>query len=63
MSAQFGAYVTVRYWCPSLFNEGDDDAFDGDQIALVRDLVESEGVLGLEDSHEIISIEIKEEQP
>jgi hypothetical protein len=53
-----GAYVTVRYWCPNLFNEGDDEGFDSPED-LVRELIQSEGIIGMADGEEIVSIEIK----
>jgi hypothetical protein len=56
---EYGAYITVRYWCPNLFSARDlDDTLTADE--LVRGLIQDEGVLGMEESHEIVSIEISE---
>ena len=53
-----GAFITVRYWCPNLFNDED----LGDQWQkpedLVRYLAEEEGVLGIEESNEVTDIRI-----
>ena len=58
----YGAFVTIKYWCPNLFTEGDPEGVDKTPDELVRWLVKEESVLGLADtSGEIVSIDIRED--
>lgn len=56
MADEYGAYVTVRYWLPHLYSKEDVEGTTPE--ALVKWLIQEEGLLGLvEDNGEIINIE------
>lgn len=64
----YGAFVTVKYWCPNLCADSDLEitcTTDKEKLQevkkIVKDCIKSEGVLGLCASEEIVSIEIKDE--
>lgn len=52
----YGAFVTVRYWCPDLFSE--EDAVASTPEGVVEEILKEEGVLGVSESERTLSVTI-----
>jgi hypothetical protein len=59
--ATYGAFVTVKFWCPNLFHDGDPESNGMTPDELVKYLIKEEGIIGLEDRNEITLIDIREQ--
>lgn len=59
----FGAYVTVRYWCPNLIDTEQDVEPGEDWEEVGSQTIEEEGPLALSHHEEIVSIEWVPEEP